>query len=71
MTTVIYSYFSDNFGHVNSDNNQTFQLCALKMREILVIVIYKGGFGDMPPGKFLKLKLKCHLLHFQRRLMYL
>ena len=29
---------------------QTFQLCDLKMREILVIVIYKeGGVGDMPP----------------------
>ena len=48
---------------------QTFQLCDLKMREILVIVIYKGGgVGDMPPpGKFFK--LKCHLLHFQKRLM--
>ena len=39
---------------------QTFQLCNLKMREILVIVIYKGGGGlrDMsPPGKFFQTEM--------------
>ena len=31
---------------------QTFQLCDLKMREILVIVIYKGGdLKTFPPWK--------------------
>ena len=25
MTTVIYSYFSDNFGHINSENNKKFE----------------------------------------------
>ena len=35
---------------------QAFQLCDLKMREILVIVIYKGGGGGSetcpPPENF-------------------
>ena len=38
---------------------QTFQLCDLKMREILVIVIYKGGgaWRHSPPGKFFQTEM--------------